>query len=129
MGNKRLVATFCGLAFDPIKRYFAVMSETLRRVATVLLALTFVVGLVPHGVRAVLERKSIQIGGQYLLALRVEGLSQPAFKAKVAPSVGERLPSSGPVTIELPLDQVTLFNAAGNRIAARLQPAHVPIAP
>jgi hypothetical protein len=28
------------------------MSETFRRVATVLLALTFVVGLVPHGIRA-----------------------------------------------------------------------------
>jgi hypothetical protein len=52
MGNKQLAATFHGLAFDPIKRYFALMSETLRRVATALLALTFVVGLMSHGIRA-----------------------------------------------------------------------------
>jgi hypothetical protein len=52
MGNKQLATTFRGLAFDPIKRYFLLMAETFRRVATVLLALTFVVGLVPHGMRA-----------------------------------------------------------------------------
>ena len=41
-----------GLAFGPIKRYFQLMPDTFRRILTVLLALTFVVGLVPHGMRA-----------------------------------------------------------------------------
>ncbi|MGH2618515.1 MAG: ABC transporter ATP-binding protein, partial [Thermomicrobiales bacterium] len=82
------------------------------------------VGSVP----AILQRKTIQIGGQYLVALRIEGLNTKAFKAKVAPSAGEQLPASGQVRVELPLDQVTLFDSAGNRIAARLQPAVVLMA-
>jgi len=77
----------------------------------------------PGAVPARLIRKTIQIGGQYLLALIVDGLGGGSFKAKVASSAGERLPSSGPVHVELPLDRVTVFNAAGNRIAATLRPA------
>jgi ABC-type sugar transport system ATPase subunit len=77
------------------------------------------------GVAATLERKSVQIGGQYLVTLAVDGLDARGFKAKVAPSVGERLPASGAVHVSLPLDHVSLFDAAGNRIAARLQP-HEP---
>ena len=72
-----------------------------------------------------LRRKSVQIGGQYLLALEVPG-SQTALKAKVAPSVGERLPSSGPVHVELPLDRVAVFNEGGHRIAAALYAVPVP---
>ncbi len=41
-----------GLAVGPIKRYFQLMPDTFRRLMTVLLALTFVVGLVPHGMRS-----------------------------------------------------------------------------
>lgn len=72
---------------------------------------------VPAGVPAQLVRKTIQIGGQYLVSLRVEGIAS-TFKAKVAPAAGERLPSFGPVHVELPLDRVTLFDASGTRIAA-----------
>ncbi len=72
-----------------------------------------------------LRRKSVQIGGQYLVALGIPG-TETTLKAKVAPSVGERLPSSGPVHIELPLDRVAVFDAGGNRIAAALYA--VPVA-
>jgi ABC-type sugar transport system ATPase subunit len=76
----------------------------------------------PGGVPATLSHKTIQIGGQYLVALAVEGLSEHGFKAKVASPVGERLPASGPVHVALPLDQVSLFDLKGNRIAASLLP-------
>jgi ABC-type sugar transport system ATPase subunit len=72
-----------------------------------------------------LRRKSIQIGGQYLVALEVPGTTT-TLKAKVAPSVGERLPSSGPVHVELPLDRVAVFDEGGNRIAAALYAVPVP---
>jgi ABC-type sugar transport system ATPase subunit len=77
----------------------------------------------PHGVPAEMERKTVQIGGQYLVALNIDELDGGGFKAKVAPSVGERLPASGEVNVTLPLDHVSLFDAAGNRIAASLHPA------
>lgn len=80
----------------------------------------------PGSVPAQVDRKTVQIGGQYLVALTVDGLANHGFKAKVAPSVGERLPASGPVHVALPLDQVSLFDAAGNRIAATLRPAGAP---
>jgi ABC-type sugar transport system ATPase subunit len=74
------------------------------------------------GVLARLARKTIQIGGQYLVALEVDGGGDDLrFKAKVAPSVGDGLPASGQVHVELPLEHLTLFDAAGNRVAARLQ--------
>jgi ABC-type sugar transport system ATPase subunit len=79
----------------------------------------------PGSVPVELKRKSIQIGGQYLVALEVPG-SDTTLKAKVAPSVGERLPSSGPVHVELPLDRVTVFDEGGNRIAAALYAVPVP---
>ncbi|HEX2283055.1 MAG TPA: hypothetical protein VHG52_14950, partial [Thermomicrobiales bacterium] len=79
-------------------------------------------GPLPAGVPARLVRKSVQIGGQYLLALDVHGLVDQGFKAKVAPTAGEHLPSSGQVNVELPLDQVSLFDAHGIRIAASLHP-------
>jgi hypothetical protein len=40
------------LAFEPLEGYFASMPEKLRRAMTLLVALTFVVGLAPHGLRA-----------------------------------------------------------------------------
>jgi ABC-type sugar transport system ATPase subunit len=74
-------------------------------------------------VAANVDRKSVQIGGQYLVALSIAGVPDSGFKAKVAPSAGERLPAAGTVHVSLPLDQVSLFDAAGNRIAAKLRPA------
>jgi hypothetical protein len=81
----------------------------------------------PGGVPARLARKTVQIGGQYLVALDVDGLGDQGFKAKVAPTAGERLPSSGQVHVALPLDQVSLFDAHGIRIPASLHPADAPI--
>jgi ABC-type sugar transport system ATPase subunit len=72
-------------------------------------------------VPAKLLRKTIQIGGQYLVALSVDGAPERGFKAKVAPYLGERLPSSGSVHVELPLEHVTLFDERGSRIAATFQ--------
>ncbi len=72
-----------------------------------------------------LRRKSIQIGGQYLVVLEVPG-TDTTLKAKVAPSLGERLPSSGPVHVELPLDRVAVLDEGGNRIAAALYAVPVP---
>jgi ABC-type sugar transport system ATPase subunit len=80
-------------------------------------------GPLPAGVPAHLARKTVQIGGQYLVALDVHGLDNQGFKAKVSPTAGERLPSSGQVNVELPLEQVSLFDAHGIRIAASLHPA------
>ena len=77
------------------------------------------------GCPAQLVRKTIQIGGQYLVALHVAATGERGFKAKVDLPLGEYLPDSGPVNVELPLDRVTLFDAAGNRIAATLRPANV----
>ena len=79
------------------------------------------------GVPARVLRKTIQIGGQYLVSLSVAGLADRGFKAKVAPTTGERLPATGPVNVELPLDHVTLFGADSNRIAATLHLAGAPV--
>jgi len=73
-------------------------------------------------VQAELQRKSVQIGGQYLLGVTIPTLGDQLFKAKVAPSAGERLPASGTVFVEFPLNQVVLFDASGNRIPATLHP-------
>jgi ABC-type sugar transport system ATPase subunit len=83
---------------------------------------------ISQGVPAHLVRKTVQIGGQYLVALSIAGLANQGFKAKVAPTIGDRLPGSGPVNVELPLEHVTLFDAEGVRIAANLHPAVAPLA-
>jgi ABC-type sugar transport system ATPase subunit len=72
------------------------------------------------GVPADLVRKTVQIGGQYLVALDVEGTR---FKAKVSASAGEHLPAHGPVSVTVPLEHVTLFGEDGTRIAAMLHPS------
>ncbi len=74
----------------------------------------------PLAVEGELLRKSISIGRQYLLGLRV---GDRTFKAKVAPAVGEALPASGPVLVELPLNRVALFGTDGRRLDATLTPA------
>jgi ABC-type sugar transport system ATPase subunit len=84
-------------------------------------------GPLPAGVPARLVRKTVQIGGQYLVALDVHGLGNQGFKAKVSPTAGERLPASGQVNVELPLEQVSLFDADGIRIAASLHAASAHI--
>ena len=83
---------------------------------------------ISRGVPAHLVRKTVQIGGQYLVALSIAGLANQGFKAKVAPTVGDRLPGSGPVNVELPLEHVTLFDAEGVRIPANLHPVVAPLA-
>ncbi len=83
-------------------------------------------GPLPHGVPAQLTRKTIQIGGQYLVSLNVAA-GEHDFKAKVGPAAGEQLPESGPVNVEVPLDRITLFDSNGNRIAATLR--HAAAAP
>jgi ABC-type sugar transport system ATPase subunit len=70
-----------------------------------------------ESVPAHLVRKTVQIGGQYLVALEVDGGS---FKAKVSASAGEHLPAHGPVAVTVPLEHVTIFGEDGARIAAAL---------
>src|SRR4051812_41261918 len=83
-------------------------------------------GPLPHGVSAQLMRKTIQIGGQYLVSLNVAA-GEHDIKAKVGSAAGEQLPASGTVNVELPLDRVSLFDSSGNRIAATLR--HAAVAP
>jgi len=66
-------------------------------------------------VPAVLERKSIHIGGQYLLSLRLPGTGI-GFKAKVGHEEGAALPASGDVWATLPLDRIALFGEDGDRL-------------
>ncbi|MBA3416799.1 MAG: ABC transporter ATP-binding protein [Chloroflexia bacterium] len=65
-----------------------------------------------------LTRKSVQIGGQWLLSLTVPGLDQLAFKAKVSPEHGARLPETGEVFVALPPASITLFGPDGERLPA-----------
>ena len=74
-------------------------------------------GDAPGAVAADLLRKSITVGRQYLLSLRVGDV---AFKAKVTPQVGESLPARGAVWVTLPPERVTLFAPNGNRVDATL---------
>jgi len=74
----------------------------------------------PNAVRATLLRKSITIGRQYLLTLRPVGPEAQTFKAKVEPTLGDALTVGGEVGVTLPLDRVTLFDADGQRLEARL---------
>ena len=68
-------------------------------------------------VAAVLERKSIHIGGQYLLSLRLPGTGI-GFKAKVGHEDGAALPETGDVWATLPLDRIALFGENGDRLPA-----------
>ncbi len=77
----------------------------------------------PGAVPAHLLRRSITIGRQYLLTLRVPDLGEQTFKAKVEPGLGEALPVGKEVWVELPLDRVTLFDPDGHRIDATLRGA------
>ncbi|HEX5500698.1 MAG TPA: ABC transporter ATP-binding protein [Thermomicrobiales bacterium] len=77
----------------------------------------------PGFVAATLDRKSIQIGGQYLLQLAIPGLGEQSVKAKVAPERGGSLAAGEVVWAGLPLDRVTVFDAAGARIEAVPTPA------
>ena len=73
---------------------------------------------VAGSVPAILERKSIHIGGQYLLSLRLSSEGDSGFKAKVGYEEGEALPDNGPVHVRFPLNRVTLFDKATERIPA-----------
>lgn len=81
---------------------------------------------IPNGVPSRLRRKSIQIGGQYLLTLEVSGASDRPFKAKVDPQVGHQFDPPSDVWVLLPPDQVTLFDANGHRMPATIDKQAAP---
>ncbi len=81
----------------------------------------------PGSIPATLLRKSIQIGGQYLLTLALPGSDEP-FRAKVAHDAGGALPDRGDVRVRLPLDRVAVFSAGGERLAAAFPAARVALA-
>jgi ABC-type sugar transport system ATPase subunit len=82
---------------------------------------------VPGSVPAVLLRKSIQIGGQYLLTLALPG-SDATFRAKVSHRAGAALPERGEVRVRLPLERVVLFGADGARLDAAFPAAQPALA-
>lgn len=65
----------------------------------------------PRSVEARVLRKSITIGGQYLVKLERDGQT---FKAKVSPAVGRQLGASA--WVELPVDEITVFSQDGQRV-------------
>ncbi|MED4909373.1 ABC transporter ATP-binding protein [Brevibacillus centrosporus] len=73
----------------------------------------------PTAVKGTIVRKSIAAGGQYLLTIRVEGLS---LKGKVSSELGSRLPAD--VWVEAPLERVILFDRNGSRLPASLTYEH-----
>jgi ABC-type sugar transport system ATPase subunit len=81
----------------------------------------------PGSAPASLLRKSIQIGGQYLLTLSLPGAEQ-TFRAKVSHESGAMLPHRGEVRVTLPLDRVALFDPAGERLPAMFPAAEHALA-
>jgi ABC-type sugar transport system ATPase subunit len=69
----------------------------------------------PTAVRGRLERRSIVVGGQYLLALNIGG---QRLKAKVDAATGQR--AQGELWVECPLEWVTVFDSNGQRIEGKL---------
>ncbi len=72
----------------------------------------------PDAAEGKLLRKSIVVGGQYLLAIQ---LGEHTIKAKVAPEIGEVVGES--VWVECPLEAITLFGEDGAKIETELKPA------
>jgi ABC-type sugar transport system ATPase subunit len=66
-------------------------------------------------VRAQVIRKSIQVGGQYLILLKIADV---VLKAKVRPELGYRVGKE--VWIENPVSQVVVFGKNGQRIETKL---------
>ncbi len=69
----------------------------------------------PDTVKAQVLRKSVVVGGQYLLALQI---GDQKLKAKIEPGLGQVVGDD--VWVELPLGQVSLFTPNGPRLAATL---------
>jgi len=65
----------------------------------------------PGMVYGALERKSIVVGGQYLLAIK---LGEATLKAKVEPEVGIGLTDG--LWVECPLNWIMVFDTAGQRL-------------
>ena len=65
----------------------------------------------PGMVHGELQRKSIVVGGQYLLAIK---LGEATLKAKVEPEIGAGL--SDGLWVECPLNWVMVFDTAGQRL-------------
>ncbi|MBZ0278520.1 MAG: ABC transporter ATP-binding protein, partial [Anaerolineae bacterium] len=66
--------------------------------------------MTPAAVPGQIERKSIVVGGQYLLAIRI---GEKRLKAKVPPAVAAQLQDE--VWVECPLEYMTLFGPDGVR--------------
>jgi ABC-type sugar transport system ATPase subunit len=73
-------------------------------------------------VRGKVTRKSIVVGGQYLLFIQVE---DQTLKAKVSAEIGQAAGEN--IWMECPLDNITLFGANGTKIATELVAA-TPVA-
>ncbi|MBA7521841.1 Vitamin B12 import ATP-binding protein BtuD [subsurface metagenome] len=69
----------------------------------------------PMAVRGDIVRKSIVIGGQYLVVIKVGDLS---FKAKIRPEFGYKLKDG--VWVEIPFKHITLFGQNGHHIDAKM---------
>lgn len=69
----------------------------------------------PAAVAGQVERKSIVVGGQYLLAIRV---GEQIIKAKVRPEMGQQIANS--VWMECPLDAITVFGTDGHQLPVTL---------
>jgi ABC-type sugar transport system ATPase subunit len=72
----------------------------------------------PDAAEGKLTRKSIVVGGQYLLAIQ---LGEHTLKAKVAPEIGEVVGET--VWVECPTAAITLFGEKGSKIETELQSA------
>ena len=72
----------------------------------------------PASVRGDVLRKSIVVGGQYLLTIQI---GDRRLKAKVPPSVGQQV--SANAWVRCPLDQITVFDANGHRLDTALSVA------
>lgn len=66
-------------------------------------------------VKGSVVRKSIVVGGQYLLAIKI---GEKLLKAKVAPQVGQQ--TRNEVWVECPLDDMIVFGSEGHRLDAVL---------
>jgi ABC-type sugar transport system ATPase subunit len=69
----------------------------------------------PGLVQAQVVRKSVVVGGQYLLTLQI---GEQRLKAKIEPALGQGIGEQA--WVDLPLDRVSLFTPDGPRLEAKL---------
>lgn len=68
----------------------------------------------PGSVKCEITGKSIVVGGQYLISVRV---ADTILKAKIGPTVGRELENKA--WVEIPLEHITIFKKNGDRIEVR----------